>query len=160
MWACDDPQWSKTCQNVTKTSLDSFATSNVPESWMIDFLSVDVEGNDWPVLKGGSHVLSRTKYVEFEHHWNGVWAYTNISIAIDFLASLNFVCYWAGKGGKLWRITECYRDDYNKIKAWSNLACASLDRAPELADRMEQQFLQTLENHSKDPTMHFKDIDL
>eukprot|EP00527_Entomoneis_sp_CCMP2396_P007352 CAMPEP_0198150336 /NCGR_PEP_ID=MMETSP1443-20131203/50424_1 /TAXON_ID=186043 /ORGANISM="Entomoneis sp., Strain CCMP2396" /LENGTH=383 /DNA_ID=CAMNT_0043815615 /DNA_START=174 /DNA_END=1321 /DNA_ORIENTATION=- len=149
VYACNaNERWSETCQNVPKTSLDSFAAAEsattLKESWLIDFLSVDTEGSDWLVLKGAPQVLSRTKYLEFEHHIVGEWQNTNLSTAIDFLIPFNFVCYWAG-ADKLWRITECYRNEYNSMKGWSNVACANLYRAPELAHDMEKLFLRTLE---------------
>lgn len=150
IYACSDPQYKHMCQEVPMISLDTFAKDQaksgmtLDQSWMIDFLSVDVEGNDWPVLKGATETLSRTKYLEFEYHWNGVWANTNLSTAIDFLKPLKFRCYWAGKDGQLWRISGCFRPEYNIFKPWSNVACVQVDLAPDLAKIMEDHFLKTI----------------
>lgn len=58
-----------------------------------------------------------------------------------------FVCYWAGRGGKLWRISDCWLDHYDELKEWSNVACVNWKRAPTLAARMEARFLQTIQDY-------------
>lgn len=142
--ACLDSKQRYSCKNVSMTTLDAYVNEKISKESVIDYLSIDVEGYDWPVLQGSSQILNKVKFLEFEAHYQGVWANTNLSRAIDFLKPYNFVCYWNGRHSKLWRITECFREDYNTMKAWSNVACVNIKRLPELARRMEKQFNKTL----------------
>lgn len=73
----------------------------------------------------------------------GSWKQQILSFAIDSLQSRGFVCYWAGSGGNLWRITNCWMDYYN-LKFWSNVACVHQHLAESLLRRMEDLFRQTL----------------
>lgn len=155
------------CANVTQYTLDSLMKQEFERlgwtaestlyspafssSFVIDFLSVDVEGFDWPVLLGSKVILTHVKYLEFEYHSVGKWQEYDITVAIDTLYDEHgFVCYWAGLEGKLWRITKCWIDEHrnegDKWKRWSNVACVQPKLAPILAERMEQQFLMTLKN--------------
>ena len=139
------------CVPVPQRTLDSLApkllsSSTQQSTLMIDYLSIDTEGHDWRVLEGAHHTLRYyTKYVEFEYHAVGVWSQTNLSQAIEFMASLQYVCYWAGHE-QLWRITDCGSRMYDSsdFKAWSNVACVHVERASLLAESMEKVFLQTL----------------
>jgi FkbM family methyltransferase len=139
---------NKHCQEVPQMTLDSFVrTHKIPE---IDFLSVDVEGNDWPVLLGALNwTLPKVKYLEFEYHKVGRWKDIPLQPAIDTLqrAGGGFICYWAGRMGKLWRITDCWMDHYDEWKEWSNVACVQRKLAPTLAARMEARFLKTLKDY-------------
>jgi FkbM family methyltransferase len=135
------------CQSVPKYKLDTFVQKFVEEKDpIIDFLSVNVEGFDWPVLMGATKTLQSTKYLEFEYHKVGAWQQYNLSTAILSLHQKGFVCYWAGQNGKLWRITDCWLNYYDRAKQWSNVACANLALAPTLAMKMEGVFLKTLDN--------------
>jgi FkbM family methyltransferase len=137
------------CVNVTQYNLDTFVKEFVdekdsPEDTLIDFLSVDVEGYDMPVLLGAQQTLRKVKYLEFEYHEAGVWKHHKLSTAIWMLKEeYGFVCYWAGND-KLWRITDCWLGHYDRSKTWSNVACVSTTLAPLLLDRMEDQFQSTM----------------
>jgi hypothetical protein len=142
---------------VTQYALDTFVQHYVTEAkttttndngdgdFLIDILSIDVEGYDWPVLVGANQTLQRTKYLEFEYHSVGAWNKYNLSTAIAFLHQHQFMCYWAGREGKLWRITGCWRHEYDRFKQWSNVGCVHRTNAPRLARRMEERFLQTID---------------
>lgn len=133
------------CEEVPLLSLDSLMERYVPKEADIDLLSVDVEGFDWEVLAGGAKSLRRIRYLEFEYNWKGMWPHTKLSEAIDILRKQNFVCYWAGMAGHIWRITDCFLPHYD-LNHWSNVACVNLnipDVAP-MARRMEELFLKTL----------------
>jgi hypothetical protein len=109
---CFNAAYQESCQNVQQMTLDYFVcTINVPE---IDFLSVDAEGYKWPVLMGAiNFTLPKVKYLEFEYHQVGRWGEYKLKPAIDTLQQKGFTCYWEGRMGKLWRITNCWMDYYN-----------------------------------------------
>jgi len=147
------------CQNVTSTTVDAFvqaeiaaaSSSSSSSPVVIDFLSIDVEGNDWLVLQGSAQTLKHTKYLEFEYHKVGAWESTKLSDALDFLyAAAPYRCYWAGWKGYLWRITGCFLPVYNVNKKWSNVACVNQELAPELAANMEKVFKLTGEIFEKE----------
>jgi FkbM family methyltransferase len=149
MDACSNKRWRKECESVPQYKLDTFVQKFVNATDpIIDILSVDVEGFDWPVLLGATKTLQSTKYLEFEYHKVGAWKQYNLSTAILSLHQQGFVCYWAGRGGKLWRITDCWMDYYDVAKQWSNVACVNLALAPTLAMRMEGVFLKTLDHRT------------
>ena len=109
----------------------------------IHFLSIDVEGFDFNVMKGGTRTLARTEYLEFEYHYVGNWAKQSLQDAIKMLDDLGFTCYWAGKD-KLWRLDDsCWLDHYN-FHTWSNVACVNRKLNRQLAMNMENTFLKTL----------------
>ena len=136
------------CESVTLTTLDTFVQQHVAvepankSDFIIDILSIDAEGFDWAVLQGGHSTLQKTRYVEFEVHKMGLWASVTLETAITTMRSLNFVCYYAGSGGRLWRLTDCMTGP--GFSVWSNVACVNLALAPNLALHMEQVFLQTV----------------
>jgi hypothetical protein len=125
--------------------LDTFALEHIPEDEYIEFLSIDAEGYDFEVLLGASETLKRSKYMEFEYHFVGEWKNHKLIDAIDMLKDLNFVCYWAGAYGHLWRITDCWLDHYER-HGWSDVACVNigLSSTKNLASRMEEYFQATL----------------
>eukprot|EP00667_Euglena_gracilis_P011479 EG_transcript_11728 len=87
----------------------------------VDFLSIDTEGNDPNVLRGGRTALKRVRYLEFEYHSIGAWRTTSLREVIRQLANYGFVCYWIGQA-KVWRITDCWHRAYME-KRWSNVGC-------------------------------------
>jgi hypothetical protein len=126
---------------VPQYKLDTFVQKFVKvKDPIIDFLSVDVEGFDWPILLGATNTLQLTNYLEFEFHQVGAWKQYNLSTAILSLHQQGFLCYWAGQGGKLWQITDGWMDYYYVAKQWSNVACVNVALAPMLAMRMEGIF--------------------
>ncbi len=136
------------CMDVKMYSLDTYVDENLPPNTTINYLSVDVEGFDSEVLLGGYRTaLSRTHYLEFEYNWMGPWGRQRLSTLITELENLfGFACYWPGKDGNIWRITECFLDYYD-IHFWSNIACVNrrIDEARYIAEKMENMFLNTLE---------------
>ena len=135
------------CQNVTMYSLDTFFREKVDpkhqEGGILDFLSIDVEGFDISVLRGGSATLQKTKYVEFEVHNKGAWKTVTVATAVTELKELNFACYYAGSEGRLWRLTDCMSGP--GIQIFSNIACVNMNLAPNLARHMEDVFLKTID---------------
>jgi len=137
------------CMNVTMHSLDTYVSRFVPKGMPINYLSVDVEGNDYDVLLGGERtsVLKRVHYLEFEYNWMGSWKDQSLHQAIDYLdAQFGFTCYWAGFNRTLWRITSCWLDHYDH-HFWSNVACVNRNahEVRSMAESMERIFLETLE---------------
>ena len=135
------------CQEVQMYSLDDYAKTFINHQSSpaaIQILSIDVEGYDYDVMLGGMNAtLPLVEYLEFEYNWMGAWQFQSLQDAIQKLDSLHFSCYWAGSRGRLWRITNCFLD-YFEVKHWSNVACVSRRRVPELAMEMERVFEQTL----------------
>ena len=112
-------------------------------NFVVDFLSVDVEGLDWQVLgQGGADwTLRHTRYLEFEYHGSHPWDTQLLSEAIDVLKTkFGFVCYWAGKD-KLVRLTDCFQE-YMEIHQWSNVACAPENSL--LAAQMEAKYTRQI----------------
>ena len=132
------------CTNVSVTTLDSFMeNTQKKDADTIHFLSIDVEGFDFDVMKGGTQTLARTEYLEFEYHSVGHWAKQSLQDAIKMLDGLGFTCYWAGVD-KLWRLEDsCWLDHYH-IHVWSNVACVNRKLNKQLAINMENTFLKTL----------------
>lgn len=135
------------CMNVTMYSLDTYLRKFVPEGREINYLSVDVEGWDFEVLRGGSKdALRRVRYLEFEYNWMGPWASRPLSEVVDYLdGEFGFTCYWAGFDDTIWRITGCWLDHYD-VHFWSNVACVSRNfrEVREVAEDMERLFRDTL----------------
>ena len=106
------------------TTLDKFVQAH--SIIRMDVLKIDTEGNDALVLLGAIKTLAfmRPSYVTFEHHRIGHWAKHDLKDTIDLLDGLSYTCYWATKHAKLYRITSCWDDSFNK-KHWSNVACYS-----------------------------------
>lgn len=128
-------------RSLQETQLVGFDSS----PFLIDFLSVDVEGFDWDVLGlgGADTTLSRVKYLEFEYHNMGTWPKYNLSdVTTQLWDKHNFVCYYSGDG-LLWRLTNCFQDYYN-AHGWSNVACVNPRLDPMLAERMEAMFQRQL----------------
>jgi len=142
------------CQAVKVYSLLEFVEQKVqaPDSQNINVLSIDVEGFDADVLLGATaKILERVEYLEFEYNWMGSWKGQHLYDIIQLLdEQANMVCYWAGQD-RLWRITECWMSYYD-VHSWSNVACANRGLVPELAAKMEETFLRTLQ----DDTQWFK----
>jgi FkbM family methyltransferase len=147
---CNSTNSSSTglCQEIPVYSIDTFVNQKWDSKEIIHFLSIDVEGYDIDVLLGGVQVLKRVEYLEFEYHRIGSWVNYPLSAAIDPLDSIGFTCYWAGSGGRLWRITGCYRNVYN-FHYWSNVACVNRALVPVLAQQMEERFLNQLNGTNK-----------
>jgi FkbM family methyltransferase len=143
----DDCKRNKSgCTQVVQHRLDTCIEQFIDRTSPIDFLSIDVEGYDWEVLRGAEKTLSRIQCLEFEHNWRGTWQKCNLSTAVNELKRAGFMCYWAGTNGNIWRITDCWLDFYD-LKFWSNVACVNIKApaAKELALRMEEIFRTTLE---------------
>jgi FkbM family methyltransferase len=135
------------CIEVPVSRLDTFAGKFLNSGHsVIEFLSIDAEGYDFEVLLGATKSLRRTKYLEFEYHEVGVWPQYSLSTTLSMLKDMNFVCYWAGSYGHLWRITDCWMD-YFQRHGWSNVACVNIGipGTETLAARMEDDFQKTLD---------------
>jgi FkbM family methyltransferase len=135
----------KSCEPVSTTRLDLLMEEENLLNQTVNVLLIDVEGWDFEVLKGGIQTLQRTAYLEFEFNWRGKWYEEErpLEKAINFLNSLDFTCYWPGKKGKLYQITNCWLSHYHGL-FWSNVACVHRILSPRLANRMRQVFLETI----------------
>jgi FkbM family methyltransferase len=139
---CSNPN---DCSNVTSITVDEFISKHVGQIYTksdatIPYLSIDVEGYDFTIMKAALETLKRTKYLEFEFHSMGDWGQQNLKDAIDMLQQeAGFVCYWSGVN-QLWRITGCWVDVFGAFHAWSNVACVAPERALTLAEKMEEVF--------------------
>ena len=148
---CDDMKpkdKEKKCRQIPIYTLNEYVGS-MPNQPHIHYLSVDVEGYDWLVLQGASQILkNQVHYLEFEYNWKGPWSETKLKNVIESLHNdYGFICYWPGPAnGQIWRITGCWLDHY-KHRYWSNVACVNgfMEESRQLAKRMEDMFLQTLE---------------
>ena len=65
--------------------------------------------------------------VEFEHHFRGAWATTDLAAVVADLADLGFDCYLQGAMSALWRLSNGCFDANLAVKAWSNVACVRRD---------------------------------
>jgi hypothetical protein len=153
-----------TCENVPMLTLDAFATqhmqwsnngnnnnnnndgsssSNTVDSRTVDVLTIDTEGFDWRVLQGARSIVTRTRYIEFEYHarWD---AQEFLKDAVDYLEDLGFVCYFAGRQGRLFKLTDgCWVNELYEVRVWSNVACVHRSESAWLAI-MEDYYQKTL----------------
>ena len=103
----------------------------------IDVLAIDAEGNDMRVIIGALQTLPKVRYLEFEYHSMSHWAFSSLNDLIDILDNFGFDCFWTADSGGLWRLTGCWHDSYYEKRYWSNIACASREKAQELLQAME-----------------------
>jgi len=137
----------KDCTLVPAITVDQFVDKHVTtvQSTRIPYVSIDVEGYDYTIMKAAPQTLQRTDYLEFEFHDTGDWGYQDLKEAIDMLQQqAGLVCYFAGVH-RLWRITHCWQETYGQFHAWSNVACVNPIHQPQLAQKMESIFDATLE---------------
>ncbi len=94
----------------------------------VDILSIDTEGNDPDVMFAGKETLEKTRYLEFEVHRDlkrTAWGSTTLQSVIVFLDDLQFDCFWVNASGELFKITQCWNDQYEADShCWSNVVCA------------------------------------
>jgi FkbM family methyltransferase len=95
----------------------------------VDYLSIDVEGEDATVLMGSAEVFKKGKvgFVEFEINTKGSWKKTSFRKVIELMESANYECYFStnGEAGVLIPLTlegGCFNDEYER-KRWGNVAC-------------------------------------
>lgn len=129
--------------NVPRYRLDTFVEKHVDAARPIDILSLNLGGDEAAILLDAEKVFSRVQYLDFVYTWRGIWAKHTLSSVIDRLASKGFVCYWAGTGGNLWRITGCWMPHYD-VQVWSHVACVQRNHTG-LLQQMERNFAQTLD---------------
>lgn len=143
---CQNEQSKQHCKEVPVITLDNYMENEAvkKDAGRIHLLSIDVEGFDFDVMKGGTRTLARTEYLEFEYNWMGSWGQQHLIDAIKMLDDLGFTCYWAGED-RLWRLDEsCWLDHYD-YHTWSNVACVNRKLNREVAMNMEKTFYKTLE---------------
>ena len=132
-------------------SLDEYVQQNaaLAKAPWIHFLSIGSFGYDFTVLQRAEKTLEKVAYLEFELTWKGDWAKQNFKEAIDWLMYRDFVCYWPGQSGNVWKITGCWQDMYDK-RSWSHVACVNT-RFPDpiMKNNMEKAFGSTLEKNIK-----------
>lgn len=76
----------------------------------------------------------------------GAWKQQKLEDAIEYLKEHNFVCYWGGNNGELWRITGCWMP-YFEFHQWSNVVCVNIKDpiTSPLARSMEDHFLKIID---------------
>lgn len=139
----------KNCKKVSVMTLDHYFENEAvkKDEGRIHLLSIDVEGYDFDVMKGGTQTLARTEYLEFEYNWMGSWGKQLLIDATKMLDDLGFTCYWAGVD-RLWRLDDsCWLDHYNQ-HGWSNVACVNRELNRKVAQNMESTFYKTLEEEN------------
>jgi FkbM family methyltransferase len=145
---CVNEKMRPSCKEVNTITIDEYVEKHVDRdgvptpSRRIPFISIDVEGSDYTLMKAATKTLKRADYLEFEYHRQGDWRKQRLQDAVLMLKEAGFVCYWAGIN-KLWRITDCWMD-YFEMHDWSNVACVSPEHQPKLAETMEAVFEDTL----------------
>jgi FkbM family methyltransferase len=104
---------------------DYFDNSALPNDHVIDWLSIDTEGNDARVIIGATNLFLNEKIraFEFEYHKVGHWQNSSLEDLIDQIDHFGFDCYWEFNSGMLTRITGCWDHSYNE-RGHSNIACA------------------------------------
>mmetsp|Transcript_15545 Transcript_15545/g.27322 ORF Transcript_15545/g.27322 Transcript_15545/m.27322 type:complete len:387 (-) Transcript_15545:342-1502(-) len=107
---------------------------------VIDYLSVDTEGHDFPVLLGAVMTLATktVRIVEFEYHRVARWKTARLEELLDYMDNLGFDCYWESNQGILLRITGCYTEQMTvpEFADCSNVICVNRREKP-LARFME-----------------------
>ena len=95
----------------------------------VNYLSIDVEGEDATVLKGAFDLFKTGKvgFVEFEINTKGSWASTSFEDVIRKMESADYECYFSvnEEPGVLIPLSvegNCFSAEYNK-KRWGNAAC-------------------------------------
>lgn len=99
------------CESI---SLDQFAKEHNIDR--IDYIKIDTEGHEMPILSGCRDLLSKAviKFGQFEY--GGTWLEKNISLksAIDFFTQLNYeVLQEAPVGSSMLHKMVSYEDDYS-----------------------------------------------
>jgi len=152
--ACEDMDEDKrkaNCQRVQVYSLSDYIEAHVKadNEDPINILSIDVEGFDGDVLLGATaKVLKRVEYLEFEYNWMGAWQDQHLFDIIQMLdETADLTCYWTGID-QLWRVTDCWMS-YFDLHFWSNIGCVNRRLVPDLAAKMEEWFLRTLNNQKQ-----------
>lgn len=138
--------------------LDAFVTNHLQvPSTRIDYLHLGGEEMSYDIINGGAVTLQKhVKYLEFEYNWKGSWREHTLSEAVGVLRTHDFVCYWAGSFGNIWRLTDCWHNHYD-YKFWSNVACVNLRLAEPLATKMEAMAVLTIQRQH---SIHFMDVKL
>lgn len=94
----------------------------------VDILTIDTEGNDPDTIFGAKHLLSKTRYLEFEVHRDlagTAWGRHTLKSVINFLDELSFDCFWVNGKSGLFQITNCWSPLYEEeAHTWSNVVCA------------------------------------
>jgi len=99
-------------------------------------------GMTTPALLDGIVTFARTRYISFQHDWQGYWESVSLSDVVTKLDGVGHTCYWPGDD-KLWRITECWQDFYG-YKTYGFVVCVNRNLAPQLHERMEAKFKATI----------------
>ena len=125
---CDARQFEGRFENeprfeeVRVETLDGIITEKV------DYLSLDVEGQDPLVLDGGIETVKKARLVEFEYHFRGAWARETLKGRTEQFEGMGFDCYLQGAHGSLWRLTGGCFDEAYEVRRWANVVCVRRDQ--------------------------------
>lgn len=120
-------------------TLDIFLTDAQLSHEIKDYVHV---GMSTPALTDGTVTFARSRYVTFQHDWQGHWESTTLTDVVSKMDGAGLTCYWPGDD-KLWRITDCWQDFYG-YKTYGFVVCVNRNLAPKLHERMEAKFKATI----------------
>jgi FkbM family methyltransferase len=120
-----DPSMTAQFDDVNIITLDDHFNRSTLRDNVIDWLSIDTEGNDARVIIGATNLFINEKIraFEFEYHNIGHWQSSSLEDLIDQIDHFGFNCYWEFNNGMLTRITGCWDQSYNQ-RGHSNIVCA------------------------------------
>lgn len=106
---------------------------------VIKFLKIDVEGNDSNVIKGFEKYLKKTEYIIFEcsdslDDDRGPGIKNPMKDIVDFLSKNHFDTYRIGTQKMVKVNDECWEEEYEKNKFWSN--CFSIKKDNKLINSL------------------------
>eukprot|EP00816_Leptocylindrus_hargravesii_P011962 CAMPEP_0196824738 /NCGR_PEP_ID=MMETSP1362-20130617/92657_1 /TAXON_ID=163516 /ORGANISM="Leptocylindrus danicus, Strain CCMP1856" /LENGTH=540 /DNA_ID=CAMNT_0042205069 /DNA_START=46 /DNA_END=1668 /DNA_ORIENTATION=- len=116
------------CVSIKTMTLDEYVEkemqigSNTP----LNYLKIDTRGfENFIMFNGGQKTLKRTEFLEFKFGGEYGWRddHQTLDMAISTLDGYGFNCYWMGKDNKLWRITNCWLDQYDRTRLMGRVAC-------------------------------------
>jgi len=87
-----------------------------------DMVSIDAEGWDGEILKGGRASIENRNIRVIEFEYSGKWK-TRLESIISLLWSAGYSCFWTGNNGQLANISPTCHSEI-EIHKWSNIVCA------------------------------------
>ena len=85
-----------------------------------DMVSIDADGWDGEILKGGNESLSKRRIRVLEFEYSGKWT-TRLVDTVHWLSHVGYTCFWTGNNGRLARVVPSCPEI--EIRKWSNLVC-------------------------------------
>jgi len=116
------------CVKIKTMTLDDYVEKEmkIGPNTPLNYLKIDTRGfENFLMFNGGQKTLKRTEFLEFRFGGNYGWRddHQSLDMAISTLDGYGFNCYWMGKENKLWRITNCWLDQYDRARLMGRVAC-------------------------------------